>query len=171
MNNKILVAHASKYGATTEIAEKISEEMKAACYEVDTLAAKSVKDLSAYQAVILGVAMYMGQWQKDAVNLVKTHKAALSSRPVYIFISGPTGEGDPVEQLQGRLSPENLKGVLDSIHPKEITVFGGKVDDSKLNGFEKWIMKQVKAPSGDFRNWQAISAWTAKVSAALRTIA
>ncbi len=168
MNNKILVAHASKYGATAEIAEKIGEELKAAGFEVDTLPAKLVKDPSVYQDVILGVALYMGQWQKDAVNLLKTHKSALSAKPVYIFTSGPTGEGDPVEGVQGRLSPENLKGVLDTIHPKEITVFGGKVDPSKLNGFEKWIMNKVKAPSGDFRDWQAIANWTSKVSAALR---
>lgn len=168
MNKKILITYASKYGATAEIAEKISEEMKTAGFDVDTLPVKAVKDLSAYQAVILGVALYMGQWQKEAVTLIKTQKAALSAQPVYIFTSGPTGDGDPVEQLQGRLSPENLKAVLETIHPKEITVFGGKVDDSKLNGFEKWIMKNVKAPSGDFRNWQAIFSWTSKVSAALR---
>jgi len=110
----------------------------------------------------------MGQWRKEAVQFLKNNSKTLSDRPVYIFTSGPTGEGDPVEQIQGRLMPENLKPIMDVIQPKEITVFGGNVDAAKLNAFEKWIMNKVKAPTGDFRNWQAISAWTTKVADTLR---
>jgi len=29
----------------------------------------------------------------------------------------------------------------------------------KLSGFEKWVMKKVGAPIGDFRDWEMISAW------------
>jgi menaquinone-dependent protoporphyrinogen oxidase len=168
MNNKILIAYASKYGATAEIAQKIGSGLQASGFEVETMPANKVKDVSQYQSIILGVALYMGQWRKEAVQFLKTYQGTLSSQPVFIFTSGPTGEGDPVELVQGRLVPENLKAVLDVIGPEEITVFGGKVDPAKMNGFEKWIMKKVKAPSGDFRNWQAISAWTAKISVSFR---
>lgn len=168
MNNKLLIAYASKYGATAEIAQKISEEMRASGLEVDIFPADKVKDVTPYQSVILGVALYMGQWRKEAVQFLKAHQGSLSRQAVWVFTSGPTGEGDPVEQMQGRLMPENLKAVMDVIGPEEITVFGGKVDDAKMNGFEKWIMKRVKAPSGDFRDWQAISNWTTKVSTSLQ---
>lgn len=168
MNKKILITYASKYGATAEIAQKMSEEMQASGLQVDIFSAEKVKDVTPYQSVILGVALYMGQWRKEAVQFLKAHQGTLSKLEVWIFTSGPTGEGDPVEQVQGRLMPENLKPLMDVIRPKEITVFGGKVDPVKMNGFEKWIMKKVKAPSGDFRNWQAISTWTAKVSDSLR---
>jgi menaquinone-dependent protoporphyrinogen oxidase len=168
MNNKILLAYASKYGATAEIAQKIRGELQASGFEVDTLPANQVKDVSQYQSVILGVALYMGQWRKEAVQFLKAHQGSLSKQAVWIFTSGPTGEGDPVEQMQGRLMPEALKAVMDVIGPEEITVFGGKVDPAKMNGFEKWIMKKVKAPSGDFRNWQAISTWTTKLSDSFR---
>lgn len=171
MNHKILVAYASKYGATAEIAEKIEGELRTSGFDVDILPANQVKDVSQYQSIILGVALYMGGWRKEAVQFLKTHQGSLSRQAVWIFTSGPTGEGDPVEQMQGRLMPENLKAVMDVIGPEEITVFGGKVDDAKMNGFEKWIMKKVKAPSGDFRDWQAISNWTTKVSSSLRASA
>jgi menaquinone-dependent protoporphyrinogen oxidase len=169
MNNKILIAYASKYGATAEIAEKIGEDLKTSGFEVDTLPANKVKDISGYQSVILGTALYMGQWRKEAVQFLKSNQGSLAKQPVYIFTSGPTGEGDPAELLQGKLVPENLKSVLEGIQPKEVTVFGGKSDTEKMNGFDRWIMKNVKAASGDFRNWQAISAWTSKISVSLKT--
>lgn len=112
----------------------------------------------------------MGQWRKEAVKFLQNNQEALTKQSVWIFASGPTGEGDPMEQMQGRLIPNNLKAVLEGVQPKEITVFGGRVDPAKMNGFEKWIMKKVKAPSGDFRNWQTISAWTKKVSNSLQVL-
>jgi menaquinone-dependent protoporphyrinogen oxidase len=168
MNKKVLIAYASKYGATAEIAQRIGEELKTSGFEVDTLPANKVKDISDYQTVILGSALYMGQWRKEAVQFLKSHQGELAKKSMYIFTSGPTGEGDPAELLQGKIVPENLKSVLAGIQPKEVTVFGGKSDTEKMNGFDRWIMKKVKAESGDFRNWQAIRTWTAKISASLR---
>jgi menaquinone-dependent protoporphyrinogen IX oxidase len=28
-----------------------------------------------------------------------------------------------------------------------------------LNPFEKWIINNVNAPEGDFRDWQAVETW------------
>jgi menaquinone-dependent protoporphyrinogen oxidase len=167
MNKKVLIAYASKYGATTEIAQKIAEDLKTATVEVDVLPANKIKDIAPYQMIIIGTALYMGQWRKEAVQFMKSQQGTLVKQPVYIFTSGPTGEGDPTELLQGRIIPESLKSILAVIQPKEVTVFGGKADTERMNGFDKWIMKKVKAGSGDFRNWQAISAWTTKISASL----
>ena len=159
MENRVLVAYATKRGATAEIAEKIGEVIHDNGLQVDILPAGQVKELTPYTAVILGSAAYIGQWRKDAVRLLKENEKALSAMPVWLFSSGPAGEGDPVELLKGWRYPKGLTPVIESIKPRDIAVFHGAVIQEKMNFFEKWILKNVKSPIGDFRDWDAIAAW------------
>ena len=169
MNKKVLIAYASKHGSTAEIANKIEEDLNHAGFECTNVPVKQVKDISGFQAIILGTGLYMGQWQKEAVQFVKRNMSALADQKVWIFTSGPTGEGDPVKLLNNRLYPEGLRAAIEGIKPKEITVFHGNIVLSKLNGFEKWIINKVKAAIGDFRDWQSISAWAAGIANSLNS--
>ena len=169
MNKKVLIAYASKHGSTAEIAKKIEEDLNQSGFECTTLPAKQVKDLSGFHAIVLGTGLYMGQWQKEAVKFIKQNKANLVNQNVWIFTSGPTGEGDPVKLVQDRLFPEGLRATIDEINPKDITVFHGNIVLSKLNGFEKWIINKVNAAIGDFRNWQSISTWATGIANALKS--
>jgi len=38
----------------------------------------------------------------------------------------------------------------------------------KLNPVEKWIIKNVKAPVGDFRDWDAITSWATAIADVLK---
>jgi menaquinone-dependent protoporphyrinogen oxidase len=167
MAKQVLVAYATKYGGTAEIAEKIGETLGQAGLRVDVLPAGNVRDLTPYQAIILGSAVYVGQWRKEAVNLVKANEAALAERPVWLFSSGPTGEGDPVEQLDGWRMPPGLKPTIDRIQPRDVTVFHGVIQTEKLSMLHRWMIKMVKAPSGDFRDWDAIASWAAAIAESL----
>lgn len=169
MNKKVLIAYASKHGSTAEIAKKIEENLNHAGFECTTTPVNQVKDLSGFQAIILGTGLYMGQWQKEAVQFVKRNMAPLADQKVWIFTSGPTGEGDPMKLVNGRLYPEGLRDTIEGIKPKEITVFHGSIALSKLNGFEKWIINKVKAAIGDFRNWQSISIWADGIANSLNS--
>jgi menaquinone-dependent protoporphyrinogen oxidase len=100
MDKKVLVAYASKYGATAEIAEQVGEGLKKAGLEVEVLPAEKVKDLGEYGAVVLGSAVYAGQWRKEASDFLQGNEQALKEMPVWLFSSGPTGEGDPVESYE-----------------------------------------------------------------------
>ena len=168
MEYKVLVAYATKRGATAEIAKKIGEVIHNNGLQVDVLPAGQIKDLTPYTAVVLGSAAYIGQWRKEAVILLKENEKMLSTIPVWLFSSGPTGEGDPVELLQGWRYPNGLKTVIESIKPRDITVFHGVVTRDKLNFFEKWMLKNVKSPIGDFRNWDAISSWANNITEELK---
>ena len=169
MDKKILVAYASKYGATKEIAEKIVAVLREAGLEVDVLPVDRIRDVTPYKAVILGSAVYVGKWQKEAVKFLQANERILAERPVWIFSSGPTGEGDAVELVEGVRLPAELQPVTDRIQPRDIAVFHGYINPDKIDFIEKWAIKSlVKKPFGDFRDWNAITAWAKSIAESLK---
>ena len=168
MDQKILVTYATKYGATAEVAQQIGEVLKAEGLDVDLLPVKKAGKPDGYTAVVLGSAVYIGGWRKEAAQYLQENETALASLPLWLFSSGPTGDGDPVELLKGWRLPEALKPVADRIQPRDIAVFGGALDPDKMNFLEKTLIKNVKAPTGDFRDWSAIESWAKGIAAALK---
>jgi menaquinone-dependent protoporphyrinogen oxidase len=164
---KILVVYASKHGATAEIADKIGQVLRQAGLQVDVLPVDRAGDLAPYEAVVLGSAVYYGQWRKEAVAWLTANETLLAGRPVWLFSSGPTGKGDPLELAQGWRFPTKQQPLADRIKPRDIALFHGALDANKINFFEKFVLKNVKAPTGDFRDWAAITAWAEAIAAAL----
>ncbi len=168
MDKNVLVTYASKYGATKEIPEKISKVLNQAGISTDLMPVEQVRDIAPYQAVILGAAVYIGKWAKEAVKFLKANEQILAGRMIWLFSSGPTGEGDPIQLVEGWQLPEDVKPVVSRIHPKGITVFHGHINPEKVNFIEKWAVKNlVKKPMGDFRDWNSITAWTTRIGEAL----
>jgi menaquinone-dependent protoporphyrinogen oxidase len=171
MNTQILVAHASKYGATREIAEKIGQMLQEGGFGVDVLPVTEVRDLTPYQAVILGSAVYIGKWMPAACEFLSRHEEALGQRPVWLFSSGPTGEGDPIVLLEGWRLPLDQKPIIDRIQPRDIAVFHGNIDAHRVNFIEKTAVKALKKPFGDFRDWEAVRSWATVIAETLREAA
>jgi menaquinone-dependent protoporphyrinogen oxidase len=164
----VLVAYASKYGSTAEIAHKIGETIAKNGTPVDIFEVRDVPELKKYTAVVLGSAVYIGRWRKDAVRFMKIHEKELSEKKVWIFSTGPTGKGEPVKLLEGWDFPSGLKPVAERINPRDITVFHGAVDVSKLNSLHKYMVGKVKVPVGDFRDWKIIVEWAESISMEMR---
>ncbi len=53
------------------------------------------------------------------------------------------------------------------IKPRDVALFHGSIDLEKLNALEKTAIKKVEAPSGDFRDRDAIGAWAADIAEAV----
>ena len=168
MDNQVLVAFATKYGATAEIAEKIGQVLRQGGLSVDVLPVDSISDLTPYEAVVSGSAVYIGQWRKDAVKFLKANEKVLAERQVWLFSSGPAGEGDPVEILNGWRIPKAQQQIVERIQPRDIALFHGNVDIKKLNPIEKWMLNNVKSPVGDFRDWDKITAWATEIANTLK---
>ena len=166
----VLVTHASRSGSTTEIATKIAEVLRSKSENVTVLPVEEVTDLNPYNAVVLGSAVYMGHWMKEAVTFLETHEDALSTRPVWIFSSGPTGPGNPVERLHGWRFPQAQQAIADRIKPHEVVLFHGKIELDDLNFGEKIMIRALGAPTGDFRDWNAIGAWAEGIARVLRPL-
>lgn len=168
MEARVLVAYASKYGATAEIAEKIGATLRQGGLNVEVLPVERVGDLSPYRAVVLGSAVYAGQWLKPAAAFLEAHEKELAERPAWLFSSGPVGEGDPQALMKGWRFPENLQPIAERIRPRQITFFSGKLDPQKLNLAEKLLLKAMKAPVGDYRDWAAITSWAEGIAEELQ---
>ena len=163
-----MVAYASKYGATAEIAEKIGQTLRNEGLDTDVQPASRVKDLSRYKAIVLGSGVYIGRWRKQAARFLKANEKALTGKPVWLFSSGPTGEGDPVELANGWQFPSALKPVADRIGPRDIKVFHGMLIKEKLSPILRLMIKKVEAGIGDFRDWDAITAWAKNIADVLK---
>jgi menaquinone-dependent protoporphyrinogen oxidase len=164
MDKKVLATYASKYGATAEIAGRIDYVLTESRLQVEVVPAKQVKDLAPYNVIILGSAVYYSRWQKDAIKFLKKHKQILAKKQVWLFSSGPSGEGDPVELLNGWEFPSLQQKFADQIQPRGITVFHGDVNVERLNNFERKILANLDAPVGDFRDCEAITAWARSIA-------
>ncbi len=162
--DQVLVAYATKYGATAEIADKIAQVLRQAGLPVDVLPVDRVNDLARYKAVVLGSAVYAGQWRKEAATFLTANEKILAKRPVWLFSSGPTGRGDPVQLMKGWRFPTALQPIADRIRPRDIALFHGVLNMQKLNFAEKLLLKAMKAPVGDFRDWEAITSWAEAIA-------
>jgi len=162
-----LVTYATKYGGTGEIADKIGEELTRAGIITEAIPVKQVESPANYRAVVVGSALYMGRLRREAVRFLGYHQEALSGMPVWLFYSGPTGEGNPEELLKDWRLARKVQKIVDMIRPRETKVFHGVLKPEKLSYFEKWILKNVKAEMGDFRNWEEVSLWSKKIAAEL----
>ena len=164
MAKKILVAYASKYGSTAEIADRIGKILIKEGHQTEVHEVNKIVNLKGFDAVIIGSAVYIGKWRKDAVRFMKVHEAELKTKPVWIFSTGPTGKGDPQKLLEGWNLPENVKPVVSNINAEDVKVFHGALDMDKLNGLHRFMIKKVKAPVGDFRVWEDIDGWAKKIA-------
>ena len=164
-----LVAYASKHGATAEIADKMGQVLRQQDLQADVLPVNRAGNLTQYQAVIVGSAVYVGKWQKEAVKFLRNNEELLAERFVWLFSSGALGEGDPVELMGGwSFPPEGLRPTIDRIQPRDIAIFHGVLDMKKLNFLEKFAVRMAKSPVGDFRDWDAITSWTTAIADELK---
>lgn len=162
-NVNILLAVASKHGSTHEIADVLANELCVAGHIVEVYNAAASPSPEAYDAVILGSAIYAGNWLSEAKQFAERYQAELVGLPVWVFSSGPLGAENP----QPHDDPQQLAAPLGNVPVRDHKVFVGKLDKSDLNMGERLIAKVIGAPIGDFRDWDAIRAWAREIATTL----
>jgi menaquinone-dependent protoporphyrinogen oxidase len=171
---KVLVAYASKYGATEGIAQRIGETLRQKGLDVDVTNCEDLREASGYDAYVVGSAVYEFNWRKDARKFVERNAEVLAAKPTWLFSSGPVGtekvdkEGHDV--LKGA-EPKQFTTYEDLVHPRGKQVFRGAYDHDKIRGADKIIawMPAIRdiMPEGDFREWDEIDAWASGIAAEL----
>lgn len=159
----ILLAVASKHGSTHEIADALANELRVIGHIVDVYNAAASPSPEAYDAVILGSAIYAGSWLFPAKHFVERYRAELVGLPLWVFSSGPLGAENP----QPHNDPQQLAASLSELPVRDHKVFVGKLDPSDLGVAERLITKVVRTPMGDFRDWDAVRTWAHEIAAGL----
>ena len=156
----VLVAYASKHGSTQGIAERIAEKLRQLGKEAEARSVEEVSDLGSSEAFVIGSAIYYGSWLKEATEWVRRNQAVLAARPVWLFSSGPLG----TEVKDAEPQPKEIAEFRETIRPRDQRIFFGALDHSRLSFAERMMAKAVRAPEGDFRDWEAIEAWAASIA-------
>ncbi len=156
----ILIAYASKHGSTQGIAERIAEKLRQTGKEAEARPMHAVEEPGNYEVFVIGSAVYYGSWLKEATEWVHRNQAILAAHPVWLFSSGPLGTKVQDAEQQPKESAE----FWETLRPRDERIFFGALDHNKLSFAERMMVKAVRAPEGDFRDWQAIEAWAASIS-------
>ncbi|MBW7883094.1 MAG: flavodoxin domain-containing protein [Caldilineaceae bacterium] len=158
---KVLVAYASRYGSTAEIGHAIAARLCERGEAVDACSIDEVKDLSLYDAVVVGSAVRMGSWLPAAVRFVAEHKEALRKVPTAFYTVHILALGANEESKKTRVA--YLDAVRSIVMPQHEAFFPGKLDPKQLNLLDRVMAKAVQSPEGDLRNWQEIWNWADEI--------
>ncbi len=174
---KFLVAYASKTDFTKGIAEFIGEKLRGRGMLADVQKVDAVRNAGEYDAYVIGSAVYMFHWAKEAKQFVSRNRAVLASRPVWLFSSGPVGTKTTNDKGQDLLEaevsgPKEIGELRESIKPRDHRVFFGGLDGTRLTGTIGFAYRMAQRsqearesmPEGDFRDWKEIEAWANRIA-------
>ena len=152
---KVLVAYASRHGATKGIAERIAATLERRGLDVALRPAESAGQARDYDAFVIGSAAYMSHWLKEATNFVRRQREVLASRPVWLFSSGPIGT--ELVDAKGRLIAQGPS-------------YGNQLMERIGAKFTRMPSIRKAIPAGDFRDWPKIEAWAEGIARELQLL-
>jgi menaquinone-dependent protoporphyrinogen oxidase len=160
----VLVTYASQFGSTGGVAAAIARTLCEDGVGAEARLVTNVTDLSAYRAVIVGAPVHSDAWMSEAVTFVETNQTLLSQLPVAYFLTcmtlGLTNQPEARQKMAGVL--EKVQNQVPDVIPLGKGLFAGALDYSKMS-YAMRMMYQAFAEydtDGDFRDWNAIRAWT-----------
>lgn len=115
-----------------------------------------------FNAAVLGSAVYAGHWMREAKDLIERVQAGLVAIPVWTFSSGPLGDPPKPDE-----DPVDVADVLSACNTDQHMVFAGKLETATLGFGERALVKALRAPTGDFRDWDAIEPWAEGIATSL----
>lgn len=161
---QVLVSAASDHGSTTEIARTIGSALDNDHLAVDVIAPAAVDSLADYDAVILGSALYAGRWLAPARDFAVRFRDELAERPLWLFSSGPVGESATGAVLATEHEPADVTRIRQDIPVRGHRIFPGKLSSHELSITQRAALLVSRRPSGDFRDWAAVTQWADSIA-------
>jgi menaquinone-dependent protoporphyrinogen oxidase len=163
--HRVLVAYATKYGSTAELAQFIVGILRDEGLEADCLPASKVTAVDEYDAVLIGSALYMGRWRREAARMARRHRKALRRRAVWAFSSGP---------LDRSASDRNIPPVpsarraMDRVRARDHITFGGRLETGARGRVARMVLEEGRG--GEFRDFDAVESWARGVAAEIMAL-
>ena len=164
----MLIVVESRHGATREISGVLARRLEGHGVSVAVVEPDGCDDITA-DAIVIGSGVYYGKWLKSAQRFVDAHASELSTRPVWLFSSGPLGDHSPAELdgAEAGIEPDVVAHLIHLTNAQAHHVFAGRLDRADLKPLEKLVAASVRAPEGDFRDWPDVKAWADEIAAAV----
>ncbi|MDX1620874.1 MAG: flavodoxin domain-containing protein [Nitriliruptorales bacterium] len=161
---RVLVAYASKMGGTAELAEWLGDALREEGFDVDVRDAEDVVGLVGYRAVVLGSALYVFRWHRNARRFVRRHRRELEERPLWLFSSGPLDDS----ATEGDVPPvRDVRRAMERIAVIDHATFGGRLP-ADASGFPARAM--AKESAGDWRDPEQVREWAREIAAHLHAM-
>lgn len=160
---KALVVYGTGTGCTAGIAEQIGKTLAEKGATVEVISAEKAGDPAGYDAVLVGSGVRIGNWHAPAKSWVEANAGALKSLPVAFFTCGLTTVSGPEKADEVRAYTNALIEAT-GVKPVDIGVFAGWFEPKQFSFVERTVLKMMKAPQGDFRDMDAVAAWTDAVA-------
>jgi len=160
---RVLVVYGTKTGCTAGIAEKIGETLVAAGATVDVKRAEEKPSPAGYDAVVVGSGVRASNWHGAVKEWVSANAGALKSVPTAFFTARLTMGTNPEKADEVRAYTDPLIAET-GVTPVAIGLFAGMNQPKVFSLPERLIMKMMKAPEGDFRDYEAVAAWASETA-------
>lgn len=162
---RVLIAFGSKMGGTEELARTVGEVLRQSGHEIDVRDASELDGLQAWDAVVVGGALYAGRWKRSVRRFVERHQDELVALPVWFFSSGPLDDSAKA----GNLAPTpQVRRLIDRVHARGHVTFGGRLPADAKGLIAHAMAKQGRA--GDFRDMAAVQQWARTIAEELAAL-
>jgi len=160
----VLVAYASRHGATAEIAARMAERLGSSGIPVEYLHVDAVDTLDGYDAVVLGAPVYDGSWPPEADRFVTANRQALAARPLWLFSVGSFGDTKRLIGPMTRKQPRGVAEILAATRAREYRVFQGVIQKHQWPFWPRVFFHAFGGRFGDRRDWRSIEAWANSIA-------
>ena len=161
--SKVLVVYGTNTGCTAGIAERIGKTLADKGASVEVVSAKDAPAADGYDAVFVGSGVRASNWHQPVKDWVSVNATALNSGKVAFYTACLTMATDPQKASEVRAYTDPLIAET-GVNPVDVGLFAGWNEPKSFSFVERTIMKLMKAPQGDFRDWDAIDEWSLAVA-------
>ena len=113
-----------------------------------------VRDLSRYDAIVIGGALYAHRWVGEVTRFVRRHERILRTKSVWLFSSGPLDDSASTQHVP---TVPQVAALMTRIGARGHMTFGGRLEPD-ASGFVAGAM--AKNHAGDWRDWRRIRDWS-----------
>jgi menaquinone-dependent protoporphyrinogen oxidase len=163
----ILIAFASGYGTTQEIALKVGQVLaEEPSFNVSVESIEQVAELEGYDAIVLASSVRANQPLVSLTDFLAQNRHQLAKKKLSLFMVCLMANCVTCrEQVKGECRSMILEKYPE-LHYISSEVFGGKIDFDKLNPVMQMLMERVLEKTGistkgsvDTRDWNFIVSW------------
>lgn len=155
----VLVTYGTTNGSTAQIAESVADVLRKEGLVPDLLPARSVVDVTPYDAVVVGGALYAARWHRDARRFLSRHGRQLAGRPLWFFSSGPLDASASERDIP---PVRGVRRAMVRLDARGHVTFGGCLEEGAKGRIAQSIVRNGKG--GDFRDFGAIEEWAARIA-------